>query len=104
MATSKSSSSKSTATKKTTTTKTTAAKKPAVAKVDTTPEVKEVKKMAEDGRVIKVHLKTYNEILELGKFSKISLSTLIDFAWQEFKESKQYAKIMLLGNIDSDKE
>ena len=46
MATSKSSSSKSTATKKTTTTKTTAAKKPAVAKVDTTPEVKEVKKMA----------------------------------------------------------
>ena len=45
MATSKSSSSKSTA-KKTTTTKTSAAKKPVEAKVDTTPEVKEVKRMA----------------------------------------------------------
>lgn len=46
MATSKTSGSKSAATKKTTTTKTATAKKPAEAKVEVKPEVKEVKKMA----------------------------------------------------------
>ena len=46
MATSNTTGSKSTAAKKTTTTKTAAASKPATPKVEVTPEVKEVKKMA----------------------------------------------------------
>ena len=46
MATSKTSGSKTTAAKKTTTTQSTAAKKPEVAKVETEPKVKEVKRMA----------------------------------------------------------
>lgn len=48
-------------------------------------------------RVIRINNITYKELDYLSKAVPMSKTAIIDRMWAEFKESKTYADLMLLG-------
>ena len=46
--------------------------------------------------------KTYEELAQLAEVTQFPMSQLLAWAWEEFKNSKRYATLMLFANNDGE--
>ena len=51
-------------------------------------------------KLVRVKDDTYKDIADISEFSKVPMTDLIGMAWKNFKTTKDYAVLKVLGRKD----